>query len=239
MSWRWRIQITLIVAFVIALIRIAVVFYKRSHWTEAPKPQPVSSSSYRVTLDDYVTPRRIFPYDIASAKQELVGRTVWVRAGNQLPCYRYVASRVDLSHSAGLLGPLEKLEIKDVIAQSARGGKQAMAIFSRSEALGEYAFAVGTLSQGSYDFSINETLFLEDPHQLYSHWPAEVWAAIDHHEIKPGMNERQGGFALGTNIRVSAGDYGNRTVDYLNAGKPVTVTFSDNKAVTVEPEAHR
>jgi len=239
MNWRWRIQITLIVAFVIALIRIAVVFYERSHWTEAPKPQPVSSSSYRVTLDDYVTPHRIFPYDIASAKHELAGKTVWIRAGNQFPYYRYVASRVDLSHSAGLLGPLEKLEIKDVIAQSARGGKQAMAIFSTREPAGEYAFSIGTLSQGSYDFSINDILFLEDPHQLYNHWPAEVWDAIDHHEIKPGMNERQGSFALGTDIRVSPGDYGNRTVEYLNAGKPVTVTFSDNKAVTVEPEAHR
>src|SRR5215471_6241141 len=228
-EWRKRIQITLIALFVIALIRIAVVFYGRSHWTEVPKKKPVSSSTYRVTLDDYVTPHKIFPYDLPSAKQELVGKTVWVRAGNQLACYHYVAPRADLSRSAGFLGPLEKLEIKDVIAQNARGQKQAMAVFTRSKAPGEYALSIGAVSQGSYEFSVNEIFFLEDPHQLYSHWPAEVWAAVDHHEVKPGMNELQASFALGTNIRVSRGDYGNRTVEYLNAGKPVMVTFSDNR----------
>src|SRR5262249_14271214 len=173
MNWRQRIQITLIVVFVIALIRIAVIFYGRSHWTEVPKPQPASSSSYKVTLDDYVTQHKIFPYDIASARQELAGKTVWVHAGNQIPFYHYVASRVD-PRSAGLLGPLEQVEIKDVIAQTVRGQKQAMAIFSRKEAAGEYAFSIGTLSQGSYEFSVNEILFVEDPHQLYGHWPREI-----------------------------------------------------------------
>jgi hypothetical protein len=238
-DWRKRIQITFIAVFVIALIRIGVIFYGRSHWTEAPKPQPVSSSSYRVTPDDYITPHKIFPYDLPSARQQLAGKTAWVRTGNQLAYYRYARTRIDLSRSAGLLGPLERVEIKDVIAQNVHGQKQAMAVFTRKNAAGEYAFSIGKLSQGSYEFSVSESVFLEDPHQLYSHWTAEVWNAIDHHEVKAGMNELQASFALGTNIRVSPGDYGNRTVEYMNAGKPVTVTFSDNKALTVGSETHQ
>ena len=81
---------------------------------------------------------------------------------------------------------------------------------------------------------MNDAFFLKDPHELYNHWPAEIWNTIDHHEVKLGMNELQAGLAVGTSMTGSSGDYGNRTMQYTNAGKPVTVTFSDNQAVKVE-----
>lgn len=237
-DWRKRIQITFIILIVLAAIRIGVIFYNRTHWEEPAKPKPESTSSYRVTDDDYVTPHKLFPYDLASAK-ELAGKTAWVRTGNELGYYHYSAKSHHMdSVAAGFLGPLEKVEVKDVIAQTLHGQKHVMAVFTRAGAPEEDAISIGTIVNGDYHFVINDVLFIDDPHQLYNHWPADVWQAVDRHEVKPGMNELQASFALGTNIRVSRGDYGNRTVQYLNAnpGKSVTVTFSDNRAVTIEAE---
>ena len=59
-------------------------------------------------------------------------------------------------------------------------------------------------------------------------------SAIDRHEAKPGMNELQVSFALGANIRVGRGDYGNRAVQYIYGDKSTEVTFSDNKAGSIE-----
>lgn len=233
-EWWKRTQIILVIVLVIALIRVAFIFYDRTHATEAPKSQPVSR--YKVTLDDYVTPQKLYPYDLKSAR-EVVGKTVWVRSGNQFPYYAYSLTNrsVNASHMAGLLAPLEKLEVKDVVAENAHGQKQVMAVFVKAGSPEEYAVAVGKVSGGSYDFIINDVFFIDDPHQLYSHWPADVWDAIDHHQVKPGMNERQAELALGTNIRATAGDYGNRTVQYINGKQSTMVSFSDNKAVSVEP----
>lgn len=231
-DWWKRTQIILAIIFVIALIRVGFIFYDRTHATEAPKSQPVSR--YKVTLDDYVTPRKLFPYDLKSAR-ELVGKTAWVRVGNELSYYGYkqATHSADLNRRSGLLGPLEKVEIKDVTGQKVRGQSQVMAIFVKPDSAAEYAVSIGTGDHGYYTFSINDIFFFEDPHGLYNHWPAEVWNAIDHHEAKAGMNELQVSFALGTDMRATPGDYGNRTVEYTNAGKITTVVFSDNHAVTV------
>lgn len=237
-EWRKRIQITFIIFIVIAAIRVGVIFYNRTHFPEQTKPQPASSSSYKVTDDDFVTPHKLFPYDLASAK-ELAGKTAWVRAGNQLKYYHYSEKSHHLdSIAAGYLGPLEKLEIKDVVAQNLDGQKQVMVVFTRAKAPGEDAVSIGTVNNGTYNFTINDILFIDDPHQLYGHWPADVWSAIDQHQVKSGMNELQASFALGTNIRAARGDYGNRDVQYIdtNTGKSVTVTFSDNRATSVEVE---
>lgn len=238
-DWRKRIQITLAVFLVLALLRVGVIFYERNHEPEPKKPEPASSSSYKITLDDFVTPHKLYPYDLKSAR-EVVGKTVWVRSGNQLAYYPYSTSahRVDLGRKAGLLAPLEKLQVKDVIAQIVRGQKQVMAGFVKPGTSAEYAVTVGKVSGGNYDFFINDVFFIDDPHQLYNHWPADVWQAIDQHKVKPGMNELQAGFALGTNIRASAGEYGNRSLQYLEGDKSTMVSFSGNKAVSIEPETN-
>ena len=47
------------------------------------------------------------------------------------------------------------------------------------------------------------------------------------------MSELQAGFALGTSGSVDSDKYGDRTIEFSNAGNPVTVTFEKNKAVQV------
>jgi hypothetical protein len=49
------------------------------------------------------------------------------------------------------------------------------------------------------------------------------------------MNELQASFAIGVGIPEGSGDYGSRTLHYANGGKPVTITFENDKAVEIKP----
>ena len=48
------------------------------------------------------------------------------------------------------------------------------------------------------------------------------------------MNELQASFAIGVGIPEGSGDYGSRTLHYANGGKPVTITFENDKAVEIK-----
>jgi len=238
-EWRKKIQITLGIFLVVAIVRVAMIYHARNDPGEVKKPpQPVSS--YTVTTDDYVALPKIFPYDTKSAARDLAGKTVWVRTGNQLSYYRYVAAtrRVEFNHKAGLLAPLEKLEIRDAVQQRAprSGERQVLAVFNKVGEQTLYAAVIGAENDVTYTFLVNDMFFLDDPHKLYSYWPSEVWSAIDHHEAKPGMNELQVSLALGTSASASPGEIGERTMEYANGGNPVKVTFTKNKAVSVAAE---
>ena len=236
-----RIQIGVAGLLVLALLRLGWIFHQRSQ----PVPAPKQQAAYSSNLDDYVVPHKLYSWDLKSAKKDLAGKTVWISAGNALPYYRYSAGQASLQAKAGLLAPLEKLEVRDVVLQRAPAALhpgqivvvkyEIMAVFHRSGEPGEYAFSIGTAVGDSYNFTVNQEIFIDDPHNLYKHWPAEVWTAIDRREVKAGMSELQAGFSLGTNASITSGDYGNRTIEYANAGKPVTVTFANNKAVQIVP----
>ncbi|HET6843964.1 MAG TPA: hypothetical protein VFK06_20150 [Candidatus Angelobacter sp.] len=235
-----RIQIGVAGLLVLALLRLGWIYHQRSQPVPAPKQQVAYSSN----LDDYVVPHKLYSWDLKSAKKDLAGKTVWVSAGNALPYYRY-AGQASLQAKTGLLAPLEKLEVRDVVLQRAPAALhpgqivvvkyEVLAVFHRPGDSGEYAFSIGTAVGDSYNFTVNQEIFIDDPHDLYKHWPAEVWTAIDHHEVKNGMSEIQAGFALGITANITSGDYGNRTIEYANAGKPVAVTFANNKAVQIVP----
>lgn len=242
-DWRKRIRIILIIGIVLVAVRTAYIFYQRRQ----PLPQQ-KQETYSTNLDDYVTPPKVFPYDLKSAKKELDGKTVWVRAGNAVPFYHYnpASHEASLGHQAGFLPPLEKLQIKDVILQkmpsSLKEGqvavvqKQVLAVVDRPGEKGSVAAPIGTDVSDDFNFTANDVFFFADPHQLYKHWPPDIWNAIDQHQAKVGMNELQAGFALGTSANVSSGDYGNRSIEYTNNGNPVKVTFENNRATSVEPE---
>jgi hypothetical protein len=239
-----RIKITLIVFVVIAAVRVGFIFYARRDTGGGPKKP---ETSYSANLDDYVTPHKIFPFNVDSAKKELAGKPLWVKTGNFLPYYGYdaAAHSVNFKRQVGLLPPLAKLQIKDVVLQrepvALKAGqvsvvqKQIMVVFEKAGEPGTFAASFGLNTGDDYSFSANDVFFYEDPHELYKHWPAETWSAIDQHQAKQGMSELQATFALGTTMNVDTGEYGNRTVEFVNAGKPVTVTFEKNKAVTVTP----
>jgi hypothetical protein len=79
--------------------------------------------------------------------------------------------------------------------------------------------------------------FMEDPHDLYKHWPADVWQKIDTHEVQTGMSELQVSFAIGMGSAEGSGDYGSRTLHFANAGKPLVISFENDKAVAIKSDS--
>jgi hypothetical protein len=228
-----KIQILLGLAIAISGIRAGyIVCARHSEKTEgAAKQAPPLNPDY------YVIPKKLYPYDLKSA-QQLTEQPVWVKEGYRYTYYPYDTARhhTDFSHEAGLLLPIEKLEIKNVIADLAPGNQHVvMAVFAKEAKT--YALQVGVVQGNGYEIYSDEIFFIQDPHELYRHWPAEVWDAIGKHEVKPGMNEFQVDFAVGMGIPERSSNPAVKTVNYPNGGHPVRVTFEDGKAAAIRKDA--
>ena len=231
-----KLQILLLVAIFLAGFRAAYIVYERH---EAMKEETRPKQDAAMKADYYVTPKKLRPYDLKSARQ-LTEQPVWVKVGYQLTYYPYDRQRrkADFGHPAGTLPPLQKLSVQDVVTDISPlvpGTKQVMAEFS----LGDKAYAAPIGAEKGDEFKIfsDDAFFIEDPHELYKHWPADVWSKIDAHEVQPGMSELQASFAIGAGAQESgsSGDYGSRTLHYANGGKPMVITFANDRAVEIKP----
>jgi len=229
-----KLQIFMVAAILLAGGRAAYIVYERREAAkEDAKPKQVAA----LKPDYYVTPKKLHAYDLKSA-QQLTEQPVWVKAGYQVEYYPYDRERrsTDFAHEAGLLAPLQELVIEKVLtdaAPQAPGVKQIMACFVLDGK--SYAAPIGAEKGGDFKIYSDEIFYLEDPHDLYKHWPAEVWQKIGAHEVEQGMSELQASFAIGMGIPVGSGDYGSRTLHYANGGKPVTIAFQNDKAVEIKP----
>jgi hypothetical protein len=227
-----KIQIVLAACIAIAAIRTGYILYER-HQENA---EPAKKEAPPLKADYYVYPKKLHPYDLQSAKQ-LTQQPVWAQEGYRFTYYPYdpARKRSDFAHEAGTLSPIEQLQIKDVVTDITPGAsdqRQVMAVFEKEGKT--YAFPIGSLKDGNYKIYSDDMLYIQDPHELYKHWPADTWASIDKHEVKAGMNQMQALFAVGTGQPDNLHDRNNRTVTYPNGGKPVVVTFRDDKAVEVK-----
>jgi hypothetical protein len=231
-----RIQLALLVAFVVAALRTGYIFYQRHEEKAAFDNQKHAQNVGYANPDYYVIPKKLYPYDLKSAKQ-LVQQPVWVKEGYRYTYYPYDAAskHVDFTHEAGLLLPIEKLSIKDVITAIPTGAgqkKQVMAVFE--EAGHTYAVPIGLESEGEYKIYSDEMFFIEDPHDLYKHWSPDIWQAVDQHEVKPGMNEIQAVFAIGMGVPDAGDSSYEKTVHYPNGGKPLVIVYHDGKAADIK-----
>jgi hypothetical protein len=235
-DFRKKLQMFLLFAIVIAGGRAAYIVYERH---EAMKEEAKPKQEIAMKADNYVTTKKLRPYDLKSARQ-LTEQPVWVKVGYQLTYYPYDPQRhhVDFAHPAGTLPPLQKLAMQDVIADvspEAAGTRQVMAVFSLDGK--KYAVPIGAQKNSEFKIYSDDEFFNEDPHDLYKHWPAAVWSKIDSHEVQAGMSELQASFAIGLGSPEvgSSGAYGSRTLHYANGGKPVEITFDNDKAVEIKP----
>jgi hypothetical protein len=230
---RQKIQIALILAMVVAGIRLAWILWQRHQ----DATQTAKQNAAPLNPDFYVVPKKLYPYDLKSAKQ-LTDQSAWVKVGYAYPYYPYdpVSHHADLDHEAGRLGPLEKLDIKDVVLSAAPAGhakKRVLAVFQKDGRW--FAAPIGSEQDGDYKFYSDDMLFTQDPHDLYKHWPAEVWKQIDSHQAKEGMSELQTDFALGIGLLQPGADDIDRTLNYPNAGKPLLISFHHDKAIRIAP----
>jgi len=227
---RKKIQLVLLLGIVIAAGRAAYIFYERH---EAMKEEAKPRHEAPLKADYYVTPKKLRPYDLKSA-HELTMQPVWVKVGGQITYYPWdrATRRADWKHEAGTLGALQKLDVTDVVTDVApKGTKQVMALFALNGK--PFAAPIGVKNGDDFKIYSDDIFFIQDPHELYKHWSADVWKAIDAHRVQHGMNELQASFAIGLGVPIGSGDYGWRALRYPNDGKPLTITFENDKAVQV------
>lgn len=234
-----RIQLALLAAFVLASLRAGYIFYQRHQDRLAAEKQQQARDVGYSNPDYYVSPKKLYPYDLKSAKQ-LTLQPVWVKEGYRYTYYPYnsATKKVDFGHEAGLLGPIEKLAIKDVITANAPGAgpkRQVMAVFEKDGK--SYAVPIGYQQEGEYKIYSDEMFFIEDPHALYKHWAPDIWQAVEQHQVKPGMNEMQADFAIGMGVPDAGSSDYEKTVRYPNDGKPLVIVYHGGKAAEIKPES--
>ncbi len=232
-----RLQFALLLVLVVATLRAGYILYQRHEDKVAADKQKQAQEVGYSNPDYYVNPKKLYPYDLKSARQ-LMQQPVWVKEGYRYTYYPYdpVRKQVDFAHDAGLLLPIEKLAITDVVAAMPPGKgerRQVMAVFQKEG--NTYAVPIGYEAEEEYTIYSDEMVFVEDPHDLYKHWPPEVWQAVEQHQVKPGMNELQADFAIGMGVPDSGSSSSyEKTVRYPNGGKPVVVIYRDGKAAEVK-----
>ena len=232
-----RIQIVLVIAILLAAARTGWILSKR-HSEKARQTSEVSGPS-GLNPDYYVVPKKLYAYDLKSAREGLTKQPVWVKEGYRYAYYPYnpAGRHADFGHEAGLLLPLEKIEVKDVVLDRSpeKAQRQVMAVFEKEGK--RYAVPVGLEVNGDFKIYADEILFIQDPKELYRHWPADVWNSIEKHEVKLGMNELQADFAIGMGIPERSNDASVKTVNYPNGGKPLTIIYRDGRAAEIRPGA--
>ena len=231
---------------IVAGVRIEMIRRERNApavQTQAPQPQ-----QEKIPDDDLVFLKKKRPSTPADLK-DLIGTTLWVSAGGQMDYYPYAAHHADYNKTAGTLLGAEPIVVKQYFEQVAPkstqsriplGDRHVLLAFTlpKSDAPNkEYAVPVGYHDNGGYTFYTDEIFFYDDPHQLYKHWGPEVWKAVDSHQVILGMSEREVQMALGQVSKSLSNDYGNRLVVYDNLGKPMDVTFVNNKVTSFRPHS--
>jgi hypothetical protein len=224
-----KIQIALLLAIAVTGVRAGYIVYTR----RSQMAEQTTKQAPPLNPDYYVIPKKLYPYDLKSARQ-LTEQPVWVKEGYRFTYYPYDMKfrHTDFSHEAGLLLPIEKLQIKDVVADVAPGNQHVViATFAKDGRT--YALQIGTVQGGGFQIYSDEIFFIQDPRELYKHWPADVWEAIEQHEVKAGMNEFQADFAIGMGVPEPSSNADSKTVKYPNGGKPISITFRNGKAVEI------
>ena len=84
-SAKQKIQVILIAAIAIAAVRTGYVLYGRHAETNKEVQQQAAPP---LNPDYYVTPRKLHPYDLKSAR-ELTQQPVWVKEGYRYAYYPY------------------------------------------------------------------------------------------------------------------------------------------------------
>jgi hypothetical protein len=234
-----RIHLALALAIVVAGARTGYILYQRHRDTLAAEKQKKVRNIGYLNPDYYVTPKKLYPYDLKSAKQ-LTKQPVWVKEGYRYTYYPFnpATRRTDFDHEAGLLLPIERVTIKDVVTEIGPGAgnrRQMMAVFQEEGK--SFAVPIGFESNGEYKIYSDEMFYIEDPHELYKHWPADVWQAVERHDVKPEMNELQADFAVGMGMPDAGASSNEKTVRYPNGGKPLVVIYHGGKAAEIKPGA--
>lgn len=234
-----KFLLPLAIVLVIGGIYLFIVFQKRKDPGVVGRQQ----QEQHLTTDQLAVVRMEFPSHFEDVK-DLEGKSVWMKSGYSMPYFPYTGGRVQFTKQVGLLPPDQRLDIKKAIKAVApasihdnieHGTQQVLVVFTLPDAKQEYATPVGFMDGPQTEQYYDDMLFYyDDPHKIYTNWPADTWAAIDAHQVKPGMSELQTRTAIGMRAHPDGEKEGDRTVDYDVNGKHTVVTYKGDKATSIQ-----
>jgi hypothetical protein len=236
-NWQKALIITLI-TFTIGGIYLLVVFEQRRNPGAAQQTNPEQNP----TPDDVAEVRMMYPTSFDDVLK-LQNTSVWMKNGYTMPYFPYKSGHIDFIQNQGKIPSAQRLDIKKVIKAAApaqvddgisHGTHQVFAVFALPGSTSLYATAIGAIDDSQEEYFSDILFFYDDPHTIYDNWPKNVWAAIDAHQVLPGMSELQTRMSIGQKTQSDSSSEGNRTVTYDQSGKKWTVTFVDNKATTIK-----
>lgn len=238
-NWQKALIVTLI-TLTIGGIYLLVVFEQRRN----PGVAPQSSPEQNLTPDDVAVVRTMFPTSFDDALK-LQNTSVWMKNGYTMPYFPYEGGRIVFAKPIGVVPSAQRLDIKKVIKAAApervddgisHGARQVFAVFALPGGASLYATAIGVMDGAQEEYFDDILFFYDDPHTIYDNWPKNVWAAIDAHQVLPGMSELQTRMSIGQKTQSDGSSEGNRTVTYDQAGKKWTISFVGNKATTIKSQ---
>ena len=236
-NWK-KILIPTLISLAIGGIYLFIVFRHRSNPGVVGKQAP----EQHLSADDLAVVRMEFPQHFDDVK-ELEGKSVWMKNGYSMPYYPYASGRVEFNKPAGVIPAAQKLDVKIVMKAVApasvhdniqHGDHQVMVVFTLGDGKEQFATPAGLIEGDNEHYFCDQLFYYDDPHTIYNNWPKDTWAAIDAHQVKPGMNELQTRMAIGMKAQPDGQVEGNRTVDYDVNGKHYVVTYRDNHATEIK-----
>jgi len=238
-AWQ-KIVIPLLVILIIGGIYLGIVWKRR----QDPGVIPKADSRQTLSKDDLVVMREFFPAHFENLLR-LEGTTVWEKNGYMMPYFPYTGGQVVFARQVGVIPAAQRMEVKKIVKAAApakvedkieHGSRQAFAIFALPGSPALYATPVGYMQGNEEGYYTDLLFYYDDPHTIYDHWPKDVWAAIDAHQVKLGMSEVETRMSIGRNLHSGGGKEGNRTVTYDQDGKHWTVTYVKNQATEIKSE---
>ena len=233
------------IALVVTLITLAAGgTYLFTVWKHRQDPGELGriAASQQPTMDDVAVVRTLSPRHFEDTLS-LQGKSVWMKNGYTISYYPYTAGRIVFARPTGVIPSAQRLDIKkivkfpvpaDVYDGMSHGTRQAFAVFALPAGPALYATPIGTILDTDEAYFCDLLFFYDDPHTIYDNWPKDVWAAIDAHQVKPGMSELQTRMAIGQDVHSDSHTVGDRSVTYNQAGKHWTITYVNNRATTIE-----
>jgi len=236
-TWHKAALITLVTVAIGGIYLFSVFEHRRN-----PGVLPGTAPDQNLTPDDVAVVRMKFPTSFDDVLK-LQNTSVWMKNGYTMPYFPYKSGHIDFTKDHGKIPSAQQLDIKKVIKAAppadiddgiSHGTRQAFAIFSLPHSPDLYATVIGAIDSSQEEYFCDVLFYYDDPHTIYDNWPKNIWAAVDAHQVIPGMNELQTRMSIGQDQHVDNADPGTRTITYNQAGKKWTITFVDNKATKIQ-----
>ena len=194
------------------------------------------------SLDDVAVVRILSPAHFDDVTP-LAGTSVWMKDGYAMPYFTYAGGRVEFNQRIGLIPAAQQLDVKKIVKQAApasvddnvqHDGRQVFAVFTLPGGKDPFATPIGYINGHDEAYYTDMLFYYDDPHKIYSNWPKDVWAAIDAHQVKPGMSELETQMSIGEKLHPDGPTEGDRTVTYDQNGKQWKITYVDNHATQIK-----